>query len=866
MKNNIKQSALALAIAASLTLAACGSDNKNSAPTASNLVLNFVSSNSVVTFTDADLIALSEDADGDSISVDTVTVTTGTGTLTQSSGSWTYFPAAQEVGPVELAYVVSDGTATGTANVVFTLIDPSVAVVDPNGIVTVSGKVIDAVTRLPVAGAVVNMIVNGSTHTAYSSAMGSYTFKQVTSDTDYIVEVMDTAGMYAVETSQNTTPNLTANVTNQVLTQPVPDIELHKAVATSITVKNINGGAVVEGLSLYYDTPTLNTIPGKTVLATETAGVYTFNLADDGNTQAILANRIQDVNGMDYEPYNSAITSPNFSNLIAGDDITYYVKSADQTEFTIYFHVVDDEGHPLDVGNVLTLDEGGTPIYADRKSGTTNEYFHTVNADTMGNDWLIEPIDMDGDGFPDYTAVYNNKSGNTNDTEIALGINNELGRGSFDVNREATLVVPLTPVSYSESIQAEIISSDDNFQTNGLAEVIIAFDRPIELIHQPRMSYQVLAKKDIKRAVQITANTFQKDLLTSAQLSGNNSNATSLTLNVDKDYLYNDNAGNAQKITLADDSGNIKSPYADDYDSNTSTVVDLSTAEYSMAAGNTLLKITLDATTLKAHQTYTFDLAVKGMLDENPVAMMSFTKTAKTSATATLASMTVDNFDYMQSETRNLLDTAKHLDIVNQVAHVSKFTPLNVGYATGGVNDLAQLEYLIYGLDGGAVTINSLEPAAIDHGEATLFLVSPAKIEGSIQLLSQTEKYTDNGLDGTGTYGDTGKFYRLDLPAQGILATETDLTYLTSITSTKTYILDVPANHGINNSGAGLGVFSTSPASGADIASEGIYYVYPLTVPVMSGFGNAYVDSVELDFNVEVNGAALTGKKTYMVK
>lgn len=857
MKNNIKKSSIALAIVASLTLAACGSDDKNSAPTASDLVLNLVSSNSVVTFTDAELIALSEDADGDAISVDSVTVTTGTGTLTQSSGGWSYFPAAQEVGPVELAYVVSDGAATGTANVVFTLIDPSVAVVDANGIVTVTGKVIDAVTRLPVASAVVSMMVNGGTHTAYSSASGDYTFKQVTDGTAYSVEVMDSAGVYAVEAAQATTPTAVANVANQVLAQTVPDFELHKAVATSITVKNVNGGASVEGLSLYF------VINGKTVLATETAaGVYTFNLADDGNAQAILSQKIVDSNGDVFEPSSATVMSPNFANLTPGNDITYYVKSADKTEFTVYFHVVDDEGHPLDVGSFLTLDEGGMPAYADRKADTTNEYVHTVTAATMGNNWLIEPIDMDGDGFPDYTANYTNKAGNTNDSEIALGVNNELNRGSFDANREATLVVPLTPVSYNETIQAEIISSDDNFQTNGLAEVIIAFDRPIELIHQPRMSYQVLSKKDIMRGVEDPAGIFQTDFLTAATT---NQGETSLVLNTDEDYEYLDKDGNTQKVALADDNAEIKSPYADDYDSNTSTVVDLTSAEYMMTAGNTLLKITLDAATLKAHQIYTFDLAVKGMLDDNPIAMMSFNKTAKTSATATLDTIMVDNFDYKQTATKDLLDATKELDITDQKGHVSKFSTLNVGYATGGLTDFAQLRYLTYGLDGGAVAINTIEPAAIDHSLSTLFIVSPAKLEGSLQILSQTEKYTDNGAVVQATFGDTGKFYRLDLAAQDI-NDNGDLADLTLINSTKTYLLQVPANHGINNSGAGLGVFATSPASGADIATEGVYYVYPLTVPTMSGFGDAYVDSVELDFNVSVNGAALTGKKTYVVK
>jgi hypothetical protein len=850
MKNHIKKSSLALAIAASLTLSACGSSNGNKAPIASDLALNSVSSNAVVTFTDADLLALSTDPDGDVLSIDTVTLTSGTGALTQSSGGWSYQPSPAEVGPIKLAYVVTDGEDTTTANVTFTLSDPSTTVVDANGIVTVSGMVIDAITRQPVVGVAVSLMANGTTHSAYSSATGAYTFKQVSEKTEFRVEVMDSSGVYAVEAFGGITDE--SNVADQMLSFTAEDIELYKAVATSITVKDINGGAVVEGLSLYYD------LAGKSVLATESpTGVYSFALADDDNGESILAEQLIS-NDVWYEPFNDNNNNNNFLvELNAYEDITYYVKSDDETEFTVYLHIVDDEGHPLDVGNVLPM--AGGQMQAERKAGTTNEYFFTVTADSIGNDWYVAPIDLDGDGFSDYTQDYTQYYTHV---ESVLGITNHLNRGSFDDNREATLVIPLTIIDYNESIQAEIISSDDNFQANGLAEVIIAFDRPIDLIHQPRMSYEVLAKKEVKRNVQDPAIIYENDFTTTVTT---NQGESSSLLDADNDYVYLDKDAVSQKLALADDVGKIKSPYADDYDSET-TVIDLTSAEYVMAAGNTIVKITLDATTLKSDQTYSFELSVKGQLDDNPVAIMEFHKTAKSSATATLDTITVDNFDYKQTATKDLLDATKELDIAGQTAHTSKFSQLNVGYAGGAATDFAQLEYLTYGLDGTS-QITIIEPG-VNHSLNVLYIVSPAALEGSVQVLSQTEKYVDNSVIVSESFSDTGMTYTLDYNGQDI-SDDGDLQSLTQIYPIKTYLLNVPANHGISggyDNNALLETFASSPASGADIAAEGVHYIYALPVTTQSGQVGAFVDTVELDFNVTVNGAALTGKKTYTVK
>lgn len=76
------------------------------------------------------------------------------------------------------------------------------------------------------------------------------------------------------------------------------------------------------------------------------------------------------------------------------------------------------------------------------------------------------------------------------------------------------------------------------------------------------------------------------------------------------------------------------------------------------------------------------------------------------------------------------------------------------------------------------------------------------------------------------------------------------------------FCFDKPSNHGVDDFAisSALGV---SVSSGAAISEEGIYYIYRLPISLQT---SGYIESVTLDFDVEVNGAKLTGREVLAVR
>lgn len=717
------------------------------------------------------------------------------------------------------------------------------------GVVTISGMAIDAVTRNPISNLLVTLSVNGHSYKVRTDVNGAYSFTEVTSDTDYKILVEDDTNSsdesyvhYVVESVKGDTPSRTAGISNEVLTVKIDDIELYKSVVTNITAKDITTGSVVEGLSFYYEDDAERSI----IAEENTAGVYSFALPNNGEEQTVKFELLIDSNGAVYELYSNT-DADNAGGITAGKDITLFVKSFDSTEFTVYVHVVDDDGHPMDAGPTLLV--GGE--YLPRKADSTNEYVLKVDADTMFNTRLVSPLDIDGDGFSDYIAKYSLNADDEGNLEGALGVINQLNRGSFDENHEVTIVVPMTEVSYDESLQAEIISSDENFQQGGIAEIIVAFDRPVSLIHQPRMTHKELTTDDVMRQVETVASLYDEELET---IVTTDNNGNSLTLNGENEYDYIDKDGAAQKLSIADDNGEVVTPYEDAYD-YTLNVTDISATEF--LAGNTILKLTLDSSTILADQDYTFEFAVEGMQDQNTRATLNLTKTAKSSATSTLEEIWLDNFDGKQTPTKDPSDIAAELDNVGQTEFTSRFTTINDTY---GGEKLAQLEYLTYGISG--MQIAELESGFYDQN--SLYLVSKAQIEGTIQLISQTEQVFEDGEVITESNEILQGYYRFSNDKTDNVNDNGDLSGFSDnvIIEHKVYLLNVPANYGIKDSGIS-DVYNVPAVTGANSDSSGVYYLYQLPVTPMTA---GHISSVNVNVNLSINGAAVVGSKELIVQ
>ena len=750
--------------------------------------------------------------------------------------------------------------------------DSSKVFVTQTGAVTVSGVVVDAVKRTLISGATVTIRVDGNNYSVTSAPVGhaspgSFAFLLTPGDSEYFLTV-STSDTYAPFFYANTTPKISTS-SGGIGTQDIGSVEMYEAINTSVSVKNISGGTAITGLTLYYDTKDVAeinssetvSISGVDIVATETAGVYSFPLPNNGVDYEIKIKELVDDADVAYDPYNATITDNVLTSIQANNDKSYYMKASDPQEFTIFLHLVDDEGHAFDASDVVVLNAAGSTdaVYAERLVDTTNEYVLTTTAASF--DYTVLNIDLDNDGVNDTAAIQLTTLDETT---------NVLDGGSFNSNREATVVVPITMITADQNIAAELLSGPDQFQVNGLAEVIFAFDRPVEIVHNMRMRSFAINEVNTTKAVASPANLFEQDGTTATTLIGDGSGTVSLDGSDSSIYSYQNDANSAAVTTsLSDSNGDAASPYEVEYDS-AQTISVVPTSAYVFSANNTLLTITLDSSTIAANQEYTFEFAVKGMLSDTPVAYINETLLAKSNATiAALTDLWLDDFNYMDTPTRDLLNALTEADLTDQTDHANLLT--NLSGVTYDNTNAPLVEYLIYGL----TTTTAFDSLPASSG---VYLVSKAKLSGTVEIVSQTESYLDNGAETTSTFSTLGEYYGLDYSSNsGIVAGDLDLTNLTNVASDAKYLLAVPSNHGIDESGLKT-VYgtvledtaneqadtTTVVTSGADITTEGIYYVYDIPLTLINAGG--YISTVVLDFNISVNGTNFTGSQSYIVQ
>ncbi len=764
--------------------------------------------------------------------------------------------------------------------------DSSTSSVSGAGAVTVSGVVVDAVKRTLISGASVTIRVNGSSYTALSApdshaSPGSFSFSRVPAESEYFITINATEKNYAPYFYANSTPRISNN-SGGIGTQDIGSSELYQAVISTINVKNILGNTAITGLTLYYDTKDIAeqnssatvSISGVDIIASESTstvdgvtagtGIYSFLLPNNGIAYAIKVQQLMDTGEVNYAPYNATITDNVLTNLLAGKNESFYLKVSDPQPFTIFLHLVDDKGHAFDAGNVLVLNAAGATeaLYAERKLDTTNVYVLTTDAATF--DFTVLNIDLDNDGVNDTAAIQLTTLDETT---------NVLDGDSFDDNREATVVVPMTLITNVQNIAAEMLSNDaSQFQVNGTAEVIFAFDRPVEIVHDIRFSSLTLNALTVTKSIELTASLFESaSITTAATLTGNNAGTVArngVTLNT-YDYIQDDNTTPATVVIHGADAvtGEVVSPYEVKYTS-AGSINTIPASSYAFSASNTLLTITLDSSILKANHVYTFEFAVRGTLDDTPVAFINRAITAKSDATITQVSdLWLDDFNFINTPTKDVTLVIQDTPLIGQGVHIGRAVALPNATYDGTTIPFAR--YLL-------PTFLSL--AAFDPLPGnSVYLVSPAKLSGTVEVVSQTETYLDAALKKTETLTNLGSFYGLDYASSsGIVAGDLDLSNLTNIASDAKYLLAVPSNHGIDELGLKevyadvledtadeIAGTTTVVTSGANISSGGIYYIYTIPIPTSRG---GYISSATLDLNVSVNGVNITGQQAFAVQ
>lgn len=862
----MKKGAFAL-LAMTALLSACSDDDDddNSMPVASDVSIGSFNYSTSITIPSSAILAGASDSDGDTLTIESLEVASASGSLAASGSDWTYTPANNEIGTVSFNYTVTDGSFTASASASLTIVDASKAVISDNGSVLVTGVLRDAVSREFLSGLDVTMFVNGNEYTVKSAAgTGAATFLNVPVDSEYFVTVTDPNGMYATEYYSDTTPDYNTDVDGNLIIEDLvqqADIgEMYKAVTTTVTISDVTTGNPVTGLTLYVDSTELAEINGNPVsisgpdlLATETAGSYSIKLPDNDMSYSILVRSLVDSNGVEFEAFRATITNNLLTKVMPGTSTQYYMTAVDNSKFTIIYHLVDEDGQAYDAGGVISvtnLTTGGTEFWS-KLPNTTNEYFFEVTSANMMHSRRINPIDEDNDLFDDYIASI---------SDSALGVQNPVTRGSFDDNNTLLLVQPLQKVNYDEALQAEIISSDDNFQVNGTAEIIIAFDRPVELSHTPRMSYDMLKEEEVLISLNNPALMYQEDMMTLAVSSSAAAESNSV-LNGDNEYEYTDKDDQVVTLDLGrGDTSQVLSTYASNWQFENMSR-SLVTSEYALSANNSILTITLDSSTLMADHNYRFEFAVKGLLDQNPAAFLSFTKKAKTNAATSLDDLIVDNFDFADTTMFNPADPSVDLTFSDQKDHTDKFRALNVGYVGGAASDVVQLKYLNYTSSGLSIMSAFNGFAGVNSSQNSLYLVSAAPISGTVRIINQTEADFIDDAAVEEVVSLPNQFYRIGLPLQNI-NDDGDLTQLTNISQLTGYIFNKPQNHGLNANGINQ-IYGASSVSGSSITSEGIYYIYALPLSVQT---SGHIKRVTLEFDVEANGAAVKGSKEYTVQ
>ncbi len=391
-------------------------------------------------------------------------------------------------------------------DVVLSSSDASKIYVSQNGSVTVSGLVIDAVKRTLVSGATVSIRIDGHIYTVTSApathaSPGSFSFLLAKADSDFLISVSMSDGSYAPNYYAETTTDIGNTGDIGVLTLDIGSVELYKPVSTSVTVKNISDGSPVTGLTLYLDpqavaqanagdssvevtiedvVATEGTTTDPTTSEVTPTGIYTFSMPDDGKAYTIKVKELMDTDSVEYKGYNATITNNILTTLTAGADRSFYLTTTGTQDYTIFVHLVDENGDAYDAGESIVLYKttdtvpivtGVTePIYAERVASTTNEYMFMTTAATL--DFTILNMDTDGNGFPDTGAVQLtvlnvneiNDNGTPGDTSDDFPVRNILGDGAFNADREATVTVAITAISPSQDISAELIRGVVHFQ------------------------------------------------------------------------------------------------------------------------------------------------------------------------------------------------------------------------------------------------------------------------------------------------------------------------------------------------------------------------------------------------------------------
>ena len=787
--------------------------------------------------------------------------------------------------------------------------DSESSLVSPNVLATISGKAVLADDAMPVASALVKLRIGGNWYSTRTTGgtgdnAGDFKFTSLPINAEYFISIdPNEEGLATSYTAGSTnasdsgiTPT-TANSTfhSNKLSKDIGLMHIYQEKATTLTFLDVSDSTPISGLGLWTEVPVIGTgSPGGAnvsipyILPEEENGVYTFQFPNHGQAIAVFANDLI-ANGVQYQLLDGNQLNPggndNFTSTTGGhtettygdhtvtslypaDADTIYLRKSTANSLTIAFDLFDVDGNPYtQAGAAISVTETGgssNNLSAVQDATVTNRY--TLTTDYRRNlTYVIPSMDLDGDGYADTS------------TSIVNG-GNVIQRGQA----ESGFAVTITEVTANTAVTAQVLGNNEFVAGIAAAEAYIVFNQPVELVGDvpAQISYSLFngsATAEQTDRVTPIGKAFQAGVqaIPTTTITPPATENTAFTLNINplangnfSQWGYTDNTTTAATFTLTGaqtTDGTIVDPFTT-LVASASNIMPATLA--AVNGSQSIYKVTFDATAITAEMQVSLDATVRAVdgVDTQRVAA-NFVATQPSQA-VTLADLVVDNGDYNNTTTLNIVNN-------NVTPFVADNTDLRYTLPnTSGVTGCgtANCEFL-------ADQAPTSEQTDLLTNTNTLAIISPRPLSGSIKLISYVVESvnTSGGATPVTTEQFGNEIYVYTDPSELTDLTAGGNDYCTTIANcseqgvVQLFLAD-PSNQNMRDkSGSTLtnvyGANNVNFAKGYQQQS-GLGYVYDL-----QDFGlpanvasTSFLKAVKLDIDVIVNGQQIKGTLDYAVQ
>ena len=744
----------------------------------------------------------------------------------------------------------------------------AIALID--GAVTLSGRVVDGRSGVPLPEIIVSIKINGDWKRQRSSDVareeGDFVFANLPGNADFILQFSDLNNQYATTFLQGRTPTVSSQ--DSSLSSSIGTQAVYPAVKTTLVVKEAVSNSGIAGLS--FSVPVGSVLTENMVLddiATQVAtdegeGLYTFLLPD--NQQAFAVNpRFLQTDDQAYLPLGMTWSAgETLAQITAGEERHLFMVPKAAQNLQLVFHLVDEQGEDFSLSSSVLPVTGKRLYYAEKSAEDPSEYLLNLSAEDAENgvfSFTIGSLDSDQDGVADTAAEHIRirlRDVITADNRDPLTLDQQ----SFGLSYSLTQPVQVHSVLNSQSVYAEVLSREDDFIAGVAAKLILGFDRPVSLLGSADLQYtEVLASSpevSVAHPAPVFADEDLDSVVTQVSLSVNDNHAGQ--------YEYTNTAGDVgYSAVIADSQGLVASPFETLFDKNGQIIQGLSVTS---KAGQTIWQIEANPDLLQAHNLYQFSVAAQGVLSDTPVLLVNQSLRARASTgLSSLGDLKLDDGDFRNTQTRQL-SPASQPYLSNIPLHADQYTVLTALSATSGSGTPA-VNYRAKYLTAPTGEISGAGYDPVSRMPEGVYLVSPVKLEGVVKILDVTVQTLQSGVEVSEKRLLSGQLYGVNYDSESFVYGDAS-ELINNLTESARYLLTVPENHYVNDT-ALQNAFGFPHAAGFDISQieEGVHYLYTLPIEALTGVldNGEFIKQMTLEFHLRVAGQILTGSQSYTV-